>query len=309
MPDPTGRPPFSAPDRGGVPGHPADRLLAAVARVGSPACVGLDPVLERMPESIREGASAAESLRRFGEGVIEAVEGRVAAVKFQSACFERHAAAGFAVLAELAGLARSRGLEVILDAKRGDIGISASHYARAAHEVFGADWTTVNAYFGPEGIEPFRGGGRGAFALVRTSNPDGERVQSLRLADGRTVAEAIAEMVETTGGSNLGEQGFGDLGAVVGATHPADAESLRERMPRVLFLVPGFGAQGAGPAEIRPCFDARGRGAVVTASRSVIFPAGIGAGSSAAAWRSAVAEAAARFAEEVAAAVPAGVAG
>jgi orotidine-5'-phosphate decarboxylase len=289
--------------------HPADRLLAAIARVGSPVCVGLDPVLERMPRGIREGVPAAEALRRFGEIVIEGVEGRVAAIKLQSACFERHGPAGFAALADLCLAAKSRGLEVVLDAKRGDIGISAGHYAHAAREVFRADWTTVNGYFGPEGCEPFRGGGCGAFVLVRTSNPDGGQVQSLRLADGRSVAEAMAEMVERTGATNLGAEGFGDLGAVVGATHPEDAAALRERMPRVLFLVPGFGAQGGGAAEIRPCFDGRGRGAVVTASRSVIYPDRCGEADSAEAWRAAIAEAAARFADEVSEALPAGVRG
>jgi len=118
---------------------------------------------------------------------------------------------------------------------------------------------------------PFLGAGHGAFALVRTSNPSGDAVQSLRLADGRTVAEAVADLVAACGAERCGTSGFSALGAVVGATKPADAAALRGRMPRQMFLVPGYGAQGGGIDDVLPCFRPDGRGALVTASRSVIY--------------------------------------
>ncbi|MFZ9692248.1 MAG: orotidine-5'-phosphate decarboxylase [Phycisphaerales bacterium] len=274
--------------------HPADRLLTAIEAIGAPACVGLDPVWSKLPHAVRrDSASEVDGIRRFGLGVVEAIAGRVPAIKVQSACFERYGAAGFDALVAVMSAAKRHGLVAILDAKRGDIGISAAHYAEAA-QGFGADWTTVNGYFGPDGLAPFRQG-RGAFVLVRTSNPDGDLVQGLRLADGRTVAEAVGEMVATAGDSSIGDCGFSDLGAVVGATKPKDAAALRERMPRQIFLVPGFGAQGGSADDVRACFDASGRGAIVTASRSVIYafePESEG-------WPEQVSEAACRLGEEL----------
>lgn len=288
----------ATPTRGGPSQHPADRLLEAIESIGTPACVGLDPVWSKLPRTIqRTAASEIDGIRAFGEGIVEAIAGRVPAIKLQSACFERYGAAGFEALGSVAAAARSRGLALILDAKRGDIGISAEHYAEAARG-FGADWTTVNGYFGPDGLAPFRKGG-GAFVLVRTSNPDGDLVQGLRLADGRTVAEAVGEVVARAGESSIGDRGFSDLGAVVGATKPRDAAALRERMPRQIFLVPGFGAQGGSADDVRACFDATGRGAIVTASRSVIYAFEPDSDS----WQDQVAAAADRLAEELRAAL------
>jgi len=249
--------------------HPADRLIDAIEAVGAPACVGLDPVLDRLPRTLAPEAAPVERIEAFSEAVLEAIAGRVPAVKPQSACFERYGAEGVAVLARIVERARRLGLVVVLDAKRGDIGISASHYA-AASAGLGADWTTVNGYFGPEGFDPFRGG-RGAFVLVRTSNRDSGRLQSLRLEDGRSVAEAMAEIVADAGDSSIGRHGYSDLGAVVGATHPEDAARLRKAMPRQILLVPGFGAQGGRVEDIRALVAPDGRGVLVTASRSVIY--------------------------------------
>ena len=274
--------------------HPADRLLEAIEAIGAPACVGLDPVWSRLPHAIRRSAaSEVDGIRAYGEGIVEAIAGRVPAIKLQSACFERYGAAGFEALGAVARAAIAHGLVPILDAKRGDIGISAEHYAEAARGL-GAEWTTVNGYFGTDGLAPFRHGG-GAFVLVRTSNPDGDLVQGLRLEDGRTVAEAVGELVARAGDSSIGDRGFSDLGAVVGATKPRDAAALRERMPRQIFLVPGFGAQGGSAADVRACFDSTGRGAIVTASRSVIYAFE----PESQAWQEQVAAAADRLAEEL----------
>ena len=253
----------------------ADRLFARIEAAGAPVCVGLDPVAEKLPAILRPAAghaAAAIAIGEFSRGVIDAVAGIVPAVKIQAACFERHGPAGVAALASVLEHARTvDGLEVILDFKRGDIGISAEHYAASARDAYRSDWTTVSAYLGADSLTPFVGNGHGAFALVRTSNPSGDAVQSLRLADGRTVAEAVADLVASVGAASLGSAGFSALGAVVGATKPTDAAALRVRMPQQIFLVPGFGAQGGGVDDVLPCFRADGRGALVTASRSVIY--------------------------------------
>lgn len=256
--------------------HASDRLLARIDAIGAPVCVGLDPVVEQLPAALRPSGAGAEaaaaSIEAFCIGVLDAVAGRVPAVKVQSACFERYGVPGVRALARVLEHARgAAAYEVILDWKRGDIGVSADHYAAAARTALPSDWTTVNSYLGMDGIAPFVGQGRGAFALVRTSNPSGDALQALALADGRTVAQAVADMVAAAGAAHLGAEGFSDLGAVVGATKRADAAALRERMPQQLFLVPGFGAQGGGVDDVLPCFRADGRGALVTASRSVIY--------------------------------------
>ena len=280
--------------------HAADRLLDRIARAGAPICVGLDPVAEKLPASLRPApgdAAAAEAVERFSIGVLDAVRGIAPAVKVQAACFERHGPAGAAAIARVLSHAAASGFEVILDFKRGDIGVSADHYAASARGPFAARWTTVSAYLGTDSITPFLAPGHGAFALVRTSNPSGDAVQSLGLADGRTVAEAVADLVAAAGAPHVGAGGFSSLGAVVGATKRADAAALRARMPAQIFLVPGYGAQGGGVDDVLPCFHADGRGAIVTASRSVIYAFDAGDRD----WAGAVRLAAERFRDEIAA--------
>jgi orotidine-5'-phosphate decarboxylase len=269
------------------------KLAGSMDRAGCNACVGLDPVLSRLPAAI-DRADPIDAIRRFSLGVLEAVAPHVACVKVQSACYERYGAQGVALIDEVLAAAAGLDLPVILDSKRGDIGISASHYAAA---VFGRgaapDWLTVNAWLGTETLEPYLEHG-GIFVLVRTSNPGSARIQGLRLDDGRTVAEAMADMVAALAGPRRNEQGWSDVGAVVGATHPSEAESLRERMPGVILLVPGIGAQGGRVSHCGPLCGADGHGAVLTASRSVIYAQG----DSGRSWTQALADAAARLAEE-----------
>jgi orotidine-5'-phosphate decarboxylase len=289
------------------PSHAADRLTAAIERIGAPVCVGIDPVADRLPASVAGNAKdTPDAFASFVQGLLDAVAPYVTCVKFQSACFEVLGAASVNLLRTLTTEAHDRGLAVILDAKRGDIGISAEQYATAAfgppsHEPDDShpDWITINTYLGEDGIAPFLRPQRGAFALVRTSNPGGDALQSRRLADGRTVAECVAEMVAAIGRDHVGTSGYSALGAVVGATRPDDAARLRELMPQQIFLVPGFGAQGGGVDDILPCFQAGGRGAIVTASRSVIYAFE----PDAADWKQPVADAARRLADEVGRAV------
>lgn len=279
--------------RDAVSPHPADRLLAAFARIGAPICVGLDPVIERMPAELASLAPAI-AIERFSLAVLRAMSEHAACVKLQSACYERYGSDGVAALHTVSHAAASMGIEVILDAKRGDIGISAEHYAHAsvAHH---AHWTTINGYLGEDGIAPFLKQDRGAFVLVRTSNPSGDAFQSLPLADGRSIAEAMADLVASIGRTHLGASGTSALGAVVGATKRQDAAALRRRMPEQMFLVPGYGAQGGGVDDVLPCFRSDGTGAIITASRSVLYPKAEPGES----WQGAIARAAQQFHREI----------
>ena len=266
-------------------------------------CVGLDPVYEKLPadvlssDDLREMATSEASqldrralaIHDYCSDVIDAVAEHVPAIKLQSACFERYGATGLEVFHELTEQARLAGLIVIADCKRGDIGISAEHYAAACladppedlvgedEPTQGPDALTINAYLGSDSIEPFtevgKATGKGLFALVRTSNPGGDAIQSLKLTTGETVAEAVAKIIAQLGSGEglVGQSGYSLLGAVVGATKASDAASLRALMPQQIFLVPGFGAQGGKADDVKACFDSSGRGAIVTASRSVIY--------------------------------------
>lgn len=255
--------------------HFADRLLDACKMKGAPVCVGLDPVLDRLPDQF-DRSDPISSIELFCFGVIDAVADLVPAVKPQSACFERYGAKGVAVYHEVVAHAKAAGLIVVGDAKRGDIGTSSAHYAAGLlAEPYGCDTLTVNGYLGGDGIEPFQAvaaaESKGLFVLVRTSNPGGDAIQSLPLVDGRTVSEAVGDVVADLGAGCVGESGYSNIGMVVGATKPEDAAQLRQRYPQQLFLVPGFGAQGGGAEDVRACFKSDGTGALITASRSVIY--------------------------------------
>ena len=255
-----------------------DRTLhAACRRCGVPLCVGIDPVVERMPQPLAERAPA-EAFEAFSRGVVEAVSPHAAAVKFQSACFERLGAAGMTSLEQGLAAARDAGLAVVLDAKRGDIGVSARHYAAAAVSL-GAQAITVNPYLGMETIEPYVEAGLAVFVLVRTSNPGSVDLQDVPVRAGGTLAMHVGRLVAEFGRTRPG------VHAVVGATQHAQAGVLRAVMPDQLFLLPGLGAQGATVADLgafaRPAEhrDADGesvddptRGLLPTASRSVIYP-------------------------------------
>lgn len=271
--------------------------------MGTPACVGLDPVFERLPEACMVG-SEVEAIERFSLGVIQAVTGVVPVVKPQSACFERYGSAGWAALERVVSSARDAGLFVLLDAKRGDISTSAQHYARSAARL-GADAVTVSPYLGMSAIEPFLEAGLVVFALCRTSNPDSHALQAERLASGATVAEHVATMLSELGSQWLGHRGISAVGAVVGATKADECASLRARMPGTMFLAPGIGAQGASAADIAQLRRQDG-GTVGTAclmpsaSRSVLYPPARSADTSD--WKQAITQATRAFATEASAA-------
>lgn len=261
--------------------HFADRLVAAIHEKNAPVCVGLDPLVERLPGSIREAHRDEPwtALLLYGREVIRAVAALVPAIKINIAFFEPYYEEGIRVYHELVAHARAAGLLVIGDVKRADIGHSSAQYA-VAH--LGADITlpdsvTVNPYFGYDAIKPFvdiaRTTGGGLFVLVQTSNESAAQVQGLTLADGSTVCQSVARLVQSWAGAEglIGKSGYSCIGAVVS---PRDLEStvrIRALMPNCMFLVPGFGAQGRTAEEVAKCFKPNGTGAMVTASRSVIY--------------------------------------
>ncbi|OAI40684.1 orotidine 5-phosphate decarboxylase [Planctomycetaceae bacterium SCGC AG-212-D15] len=271
--------------------HFADRLTAAVRARGNALCVGLDPRWESLPESLRvrhaDGTlgAVARAFEEFCARVIDIVAPLVPVVKPQAAFFEACGPAGLASLQRLLERARRQGLFTILDGKRNDIASTASAYADAAfggtevagsvHPVWDADALTVNAYLGRDALEPFiasaRKSQRGLFVLVRTSNPGAGLFQDLDCG-GKPLYLRVAEAVGGWARESLGGCGYGDVGAVVGATHPADLEKVRRLLPDVWFLLPGFGAQGASAADTAAAFRGDGLGAIVNSSRGILFP-------------------------------------
>ena len=274
--------------------HFADRLCEAIEHKGNAVVVGLDPRLESLPEDLlavcRETygsttRAAAEALWRFNRDMIDAVHDLVPVVKPQLAFYERYGLAGLQAYAQTVRYAQAVGLLVIADAKRNDIGPTAVGYAEAflgptqvfeqtVPGDFEADALTVNAFLGSDGITPFIGQaqrhGRGLFVLVKTSNASSGEIQDVPVA-GRPLYEHLGQLVETWGAASRGHCGYSAVGAVVGATYPEQARRLRALMPHTIFLVPGYGAQGATAADVVGCFDAHGYGAIVNASRSIIF--------------------------------------
>jgi len=268
--------------------HYADHLCAAVRAKGNALCVGLDPRWDALPSEIRDrhgGETLASVARAFDEfccRVLDVVAPLVGVVKPQIAFFEACGPAGLAALQHVLRKARDLKLVTILDGKRNDIASTAAAYADAAfagtrvggaaHPVWQADALTVNPYLGRDAVEPFlasaRRAGAGVFVLVRTSNPGARQFQDLDCG-GRPLFLRVAEAMRAWSRESLGACGLGDAGAVVGATYPAELAVLREAMPEVPILVPGYGAQGGGAAGVAGAFRPDGSGAVVNSSRGI----------------------------------------
>lgn len=280
--------------------HFADALIGRTRELGQPLCVGLDPHLDRIPALFRRGSmkigdpETARAVEDFLLALVERLAERVAIVKPQSAFFEQLGPDGQRVLEKVVTRARERALLVLLDAKRGDVGSTADAYARAYLEpgsVIRADALTVNPYLGLDTLEPFasraRSFGRGLFVLVRTSNPGASDLQDLAVSSHgesagkepergeplfQIVARSLAPLAQELCGP---ETGWSSLGAVVAATWPKQAEAARAELPSSIFLVPGYGAQGARAADAVRSFvkGPRGlEGGIVSTSRAVMFP-------------------------------------
>lgn len=306
----------------------ADRLMDAIDAKENPSCVGLDPRFDSMPQHLREQCrrkygetfeAIAECFLEFNKAIIDAVRDEVAVVKPQMAFYEAYGAPGVNAFKETADYAKKQGLLVIEDAKRGDIGETAKAYSDGhigkvmswggKKECFDVDAITVNPYLGFDGIKPFVEDsiryGKGAFVLVKTSNPSSGQLQDtpiilehpslpelqrqlgdhgrLRLSELKELLDAAGEtmlapnyvrtalFVNDWGRACRGVRGYSSIGAVVGATYPEEARTLRELMPSTYFLVPGYGAQGGDAADVAVCFNPDGYGAVVSSSRGIMY--------------------------------------
>ena len=265
-----------------------DRLIEKIIAMQNPTCVGLDTQLDYLPEDMRAGVrtceQAADALLAFNRKIVDGVCDIVPAVKVQVAYYEQYGAAGMRAFLDTVAYAKEKGLFVIADCKRNDIGSTAGRYSAAylgetaldgqTVQVAGCDFLTENAYLGTDGVQPFlddcKKFDRGLFILVKTSNPSSGELQDVRLADGRTVYECMGDMVEGWGAELTGAYGYSAVGAVVGATHPAEAKILRGRLHHTFFLIPGYGAQGGNAEMLKNCFDENGLGGIVNNSRGIL---------------------------------------
>lgn len=281
--------------------HFADRLLASIQQKNAPVCVGFDPVIDRLPHEIRETCklnqdvgfllknselweNVAEAFLAFGRGVIEVIADQVPAIKINIAFFEPFHAHGLKAYDQLVSEAKLAGLIVIGDIKRADIGHSTTQYALAhlgmsdqTETISSPDSVTVNPYFGIDGIKPFMDiaseNNSGLFVLVQTSNPSAAQIQNLSLSDGTLVCEQVARLVQEWASekSMMGSGEYSCIGAVVSPRDLDSTRRIRSLMPSCIFLVPGFGAQGRSTTEVAECFKPDGTGAIINASRSILY--------------------------------------
>lgn len=269
-----------------------DRLIDAIRLKNNPTVAGLDPKLDFVPNYIKQEAfskygntleAAADALLTFNKGLIDALCDIVPAVKPQCAYYEMYGWQGVKALHDTIAYAQEKGLFVMTDAKRNDIGTTMEAYA-AAHlgtvsvnggtlVPFGADALTVNGYLGSDGIDPLlnicKEKDKGIFVLVKTSNKSSGELQDQQIS-GQTVYRTMGNMCEHWGEETRGQYGYSAVGAVVGATYPAQLGELRKALPHTFFLVPGYGAQGGGAKDVVPAFDENGIGAVINSSRGIM---------------------------------------
>ena len=270
-----------------------DRLIENIIEKQNPTVAGLDPKLDYVPASVRgacfaqygktlEGAAAA--LLAFNKAIIDQICDIVPAIKPQAAYYEMYGWQGVRALAETIGYAQQKGMFVMTDGKRNDIGTTMEAYATAhlgttdvageAIDAFGADALTVNGYLGTDGIRPLvkicQEKDKGIFVLVKTSNPSSGELQDLKLTNGASVYEQMGRMCEQWGEALPGKYGYSGVGAVVGATYPEQLKEMREKAPHTFFLVPGYGAQGGGAQDAKNAFDKNGLGAIINSSRGIM---------------------------------------
>lgn len=267
------------------------QLIEKIQKTKAPICVGLDPMLSYVPEHIQAAAfeqygetleGAAEAIWQFNKEIVDHTFDLIPAVKPQIAMYEQFGIEGLKVYKRTVDYCKEKGLVVIGDAKRGDIGSTSAAYATGhigsvqvgskTYSGFDTDFLTVNPYLGTDGVKPFvdvcNSHDRGLFVLVKTSNPSSGEFQD-RLIDGRPLYEWVAEKVVEWGNASM-DGDYSNVGAVVGATYPEMSRILRNLMPHTYFLVPGYGVQGGTAEDLKHCFNKDGLGAVVNSSRGII---------------------------------------
>lgn len=269
-----------------------DRLITRILETQNPSVAGLDPKLSYIPDFIKEEAfakhgknleGAAAALLEFNKGIIDALYDIVPAVKPQCAYYEMLGWQGVKALSDTIHYAQQKGMVVIIDGKRNDIGTTMEAYA-AGHlgvtqvedislPAFGGDLLTVNGYLGSDGIKPLLKvcgeQNKGIFVLVKTSNPSSGELQD-QCIDGKPVYRVMGEFCEHWGEELPGKYGYSGVGAVVGATYPDQLTELRKALPHTFFLVPGYGAQGGGAEGVAGAFDKNGLGAIINSSRGIL---------------------------------------
>ena len=270
-----------------------DRLIKNIIEKQNPTVAGLDPKLDYVPASIKEACfeeygntleGAAAALLAFNKAIIDQIYDIVPAIKPQAAYYEMYGWQGVKALHDTIAYAKEKGMFVITDGKRNDIGTTMEAYA-TAHlgttdvageriDAFGADALTVNGYLGTDGIKPLvnicKAQDKGIFVLVKTSNPSSGELQDLKLENGASVYEQMGKMCESWGEELPGQYGYSGVGAVVGATYPEQLAEMREKAPHTFFLVPGYGAQGGGANDAKNAFDKNGLGAIINSSRGIM---------------------------------------
>ena len=268
-----------------------NKLTEKIKKLNAPVVVGLEPMLNYVPEHIQKKAfdefgetleGAAEAIWQFNKEIIDKTYDLIPAVKPQIAMYEQFGIPGLAAFKKTVDYAKSKDIVVIGDIKRGDIGSTSAAYAvghvgkvqvgSKTYVPFDEDFVTVNPYLGTDGVKPFvdvcKETGKGIFVLVKTSNPSSGEFQD-RLVDGRPLYELVGEKVAEWGESHMGDS-YSYVGAVVGATYPEMGKVLRKIMPKTYILVPGYGAQGGKAADLAPYFNEDGLGAIVNSSRGII---------------------------------------
>ena len=259
------------------------QLISKIQKTKAPICVGLDPMLSYVPEHVVKKSfeqfgetleGAADAIWQFNKEIIDKTYDLIPAVKPQIAMYEQFGIEGLKVYAKTVAYCQEKGLIVIGDVKRGDIGSTSTAYAMGHIGLrgFNTEFITVNPYLGTDGVKPFvdvcNAEDKGIFVLVKTSNPSSGEFQD-RLIDGRPLYELVAEKVVEWGDQSM-DGTYSNVGAVVGATYPEMSKILRKQMPHTYFLVPGYGAQGGTAEDLRYCFNEDGLGAIVNSSRGII---------------------------------------
>ena len=269
-----------------------DKLIAKIQKTGAPIVVGLDPMLNYIPEHIQKKAfaeygetleGAAEAIWQFNKEIVDKTYDLIPAVKPQIAMYEQFGIEGLKAYKKTIDYCKSKDLVVIGDIKRGDIGSTSAAYAvghlgkvqvgSKCYVPFDEDFATVNPYLGSDGVKPFievcKEENKGLFILVKTSNPSSGEFQD-QLVNGRPIYELVGEKVAQWGEEHVGQSGYSYIGAVVGATYPEMGATLRKLMPKTFILVPGYGAQGGKGKDLVNFFNEDGLGAIVNSSRGII---------------------------------------
>lgn len=266
-----------------------DRLIEKIKETKNPTVMGLDPRYEMLPNCVTEKypktlEGVSQAIIEYNKALIDATYDIIPAIKPQVAFYEMFGIPGMKALEETCSYAKEKGMIIIADAKRGDIGSTAAGYSNAylgktkigdmEQSIFDIDFLTVNPYMGTDCVKPFvedcKKYGKGLFVLVKTSNPSSGELQDLKLESGEEVYTRVANLVEKWGEDLRGEYGYSSIAAVVGATYPEQLKSIRETAPHTYFLIPGYGAQGGKAEDIALGFDKEGLGGIVNASRSLM---------------------------------------